>query len=112
MSLGVDVVDVERFRRVLERSPTLVERFFTPGERAYCETKADPVVRFAGTLAAKEAAMKALNLTPAPAWARRIEIVREQNAAPTAEVVGRRIEISISHDGGLAIAAAMATGVI
>lgn len=106
MSLGVDVVDVERFRRLVTRSPAFVERFFTPGERAYCEMKPDPVVRLAGTFAAKEAAMKALNLTPAPAWARRIEVVRERGAGPVAEVVGRRVEISISHDGGLAIAAA------
>ncbi len=108
MMLGVDLVSVERFRDLLARNPGFSDRFFTAAERNYCRSKADAQLRLAGTFAAKEAVMKALGLTPAPAWARRIEIVRSDRGAPIARVLGRAIPISISHDGGFAIAVAAA----
>jgi holo-[acyl-carrier protein] synthase len=106
--LGIDVVDVRRLSSVLARSPGLTRRFFTADERAYCESSPDPVLRFAGTLAAKEAVMKALARAPAPAWARRIEIVRRGDGGPEARVDGRRVAVSISHDAGVAVAVAFA----
>jgi holo-[acyl-carrier protein] synthase len=106
MNLGVDVVAVGRFRRMLNRSPRFALRFFTAAEYDYCQSTADPPLRLAGTLAAKEAVMKALGLTPAPAWARRIEIVRSTDGSPTARVNGKEVRVSISHDGGFAIAVA------
>ena len=106
MTLGIDIVNVERFRALLARKPAFANRYFTDAERRYCFAFQDPAVRLAATLAAKEAVMKALQLTPAPAWARRIEIKRADNGAPSAEVHGRRIPVSISHDGGAAVAVA------
>lgn len=109
MTIGVDVVDVARFATVLERSPRLTERFFTDAERAHCAAARDAVVRFAGTFAAKEAVMKALDLTPAAAWARRIHIVRAASGRPSATVDGfPPVPVSISHDGGVAMAVALA----
>ena len=106
--IGIDVVDVARFRTMVEGTPAMLRRFFTEDERAYCETFADPIVHLAGTFAAKEAVMKTLGLTPAPAWARRIEVTRTKDGAPTARVEGRDVAISISHDGGTAVAVALA----
>ncbi len=106
MKIGIDVVDIERLRTVLARSPVLAARFFTAAERSYCGKFRDSVVRLAGGLAAKEAVMKALGLTPAPAWARRIEILHSSAGSPVATVDGREVPISISHDGGVAIAMA------
>ncbi|HEX2235707.1 MAG TPA: 4'-phosphopantetheinyl transferase superfamily protein, partial [Actinomycetota bacterium] len=60
--IGVDVVDIERLRAVLERRPRMEERLFTPAERAYCSGRVNPVEHLAGTLAAKEAVIKALRL--------------------------------------------------
>lgn len=107
--LGADVVDIERLRDTLERCPGLHQRLFTEGELAYCDSKADPVVSLAGTLAAKEAVIKALRLGNLPAWARRVEIVRGPGGAPAAHVAGRTggFEVSISHDGGMAFAVAL-----
>ena len=105
--VGLDVVDVDRFRVVLKRSPSLTERFFTEEERSYCSHKTDPAIHFAGTFAAKEAVMKVLGLTPAPAWARRIEVSRDADGAPIARVGGREVSVSISHDGGYAVAIAL-----
>lgn len=107
MRVGIDVVDIERFRQTLNRSPGLTRRFFTPDEISYCENNGDRVLHLAATFAAKEAVMKAVSLTPAAAMARRIEIVRASTGAPSARVDGRDVALSISHDGGLAVAIAL-----
>jgi len=107
MSIGVDIVKVDRFRAMLERAPGLATRFFTETELTYCAATADASLHLAGTFAAKEAVMKTLRLAPAPAWARRIEIVRASDGAPVGRVEGRDIPISISHDAGVAVAVAL-----
>lgn len=110
MTLGVDVVDLTRFRALLDRSPGIAARFFTDDERAHCAASADPALHLAGTFAAKEAVMKALDLTPAPAWARRIRIERAPSGRPVALVDGApAVAVSISHDGPVAVAVALAT---
>ena len=40
--IGVDAVDVARFRRVIERRPGIVDRLFTETERAYAAGSRDP----------------------------------------------------------------------
>jgi holo-[acyl-carrier protein] synthase len=108
--IGIDVVDVARLAAALERMPSLEARLFTEAERTYCNAKTDPTTRFAGTMAAKEAVIKALRLGPLNAWARRIEITRGPGGEPHARVEGRadRLPVSISHDGGVAVACALA----
>jgi holo-[acyl-carrier protein] synthase len=107
--IGVDLIDVVRLRAALERSPGLEKRLFSTSERGYCRARPDPARHFAGTLAAKEAVIKAARLGPLVAWARRIEINHDESGAPRASVDGDAapVSVSISHDGGLAIAAAM-----
>ena len=105
--LGIDVVDIERFRAVLTRCPRMPDRFFTAIERAHCRETSDPALHLAGTLAAKEAVMKAMGLTPAPAWARRIEVSHSPTGAPVATVEGTEISVSLSHDAGVAVAVAL-----
>lgn len=60
VGLGVDLVEIDRMRQVLSRTPRFKGRVFTEIERAYCEGHADPVPHFAARFAAKEAAVKAL----------------------------------------------------
>jgi holo-[acyl-carrier protein] synthase len=107
--IGIDVVDVERLRTMLARSPGLEERLFTSEERSYCHGRRDPVVHLAGTLAAKESVIKALGLGSLASWARRIEITRNGTGAPRAVVSERKaaLEVSISHDGGWAVGMAL-----
>ena len=109
--IGVDVVDVARFRSTLERSPALEERLFTKAERIYCRSRRHPEVHLAGTLAAKEAVIKALRLGPLVAWGPRIEVLRDGGGAPCARVAvapeAGSIQLSISHDGGIAVAVAL-----
>ena len=105
--IGVDVVEVERFRSMLDRSPGMLDRFFSSSEIAYCDARPDPIRHLAGTFAAKEAVMKALSLVPAVAWARRIEITRAPSGAPVASVNDVEVPVSISHDGPVAVAVAL-----
>ena len=62
IGLGIDAVDVVRFREVLARRPGLSERLFTIGERSYAARLADPAPSLAARFAAKEATMKALGV--------------------------------------------------
>ena len=62
VGIGTDVVDIDRFRATLARTPTLRDRLFTDDERAYADRQADPTERLAVRFAAKEATMKALGV--------------------------------------------------
>jgi holo-[acyl-carrier protein] synthase len=59
--IGIDLVEVERFRASLERGgQAFLDKLFTPGEQADCGGRADPAPHYAARFAVKEAAMKAL----------------------------------------------------
>ena len=60
MRVGVDLIEIDRVRRALERYPRFRERCFTEAERAYCDSKPNPPQHYAGRFAAKEAVGKAL----------------------------------------------------
>ena len=60
VGLGVDLVEIDRMRKVLERTPRFAMRVFTEAERGYCEERPDPATHYAARFAAKEAAVKAL----------------------------------------------------
>jgi holo-[acyl-carrier protein] synthase len=109
MTLGIDMVDVARLRTALARSPRLEERLFTKAERKYCTSKPDPAVHFGGTLAAKEAVIKALKLGRLVEWCGRIEISRGTSGEPGAAIDGgpATVEVSISHERDMAVAVAM-----
>lgn len=53
IGIGTDLVDLDRFRDALERTPGLVARLFSEEERAYAERRNDPTERYAARFAAK-----------------------------------------------------------
>ena len=53
IGIGVDVVEIERFRRSLERTPTMRDRLFTEIELAYVANQVDPVPSLAVRFAAR-----------------------------------------------------------
>ncbi len=57
---GLDLVEVARFERALERHPGLEQRVFTSAEITYCRARAQPVLHLAARFAAKEAIGKLL----------------------------------------------------
>ena len=60
VGIGVDAVDVARFRQLLARRPGFAARFFTATEQADAHRAPDPTESLAARFAAKEAVMKAL----------------------------------------------------
>ena len=119
MRVGVDLIEIERIRRALDRYPGFRERCFTDAERAYCDSRKNPAQSYAGRFAGKEAVGKALGLGVARAFAwREIEIVGRPKPsvrlsgrlAARAEHVGvRAIDLSMTHSRELAQAVAVAT---
>jgi holo-[acyl-carrier protein] synthase len=85
--IGVDVVDVERMKFALERTPRIRQRLFTEEEIAYCEKFRFAERHYAGRWAAKEAVTKALGCGLIQ-W-NGVEVVRRPRQAPTVRIFGK-----------------------
>jgi|SRR6185295_2424256 holo-[acyl-carrier protein] synthase len=112
VSVGVDIVEVERIRRAIDRwGPEFLERVFTRDEIAYCRGKAREAESFAVRFAAKEAFAKALKVGKASVWLE-VEVTRSESPRPTLVLTGtaqklagkRRIDVSLSHVPTYAVA--------
>lgn len=88
IGIGNDVVDIDRFRLALERTPTIKQRIFTVAEQNYADERRDPTERYAARFAAKEAVMKALGVGLGDIAMRDIEIVRADSGAPSIQLHG------------------------
>ena len=82
LGVGIDLVDVARFRASLARTPTMAARMFTDAERSYAETANDPAERYAARFAAKEAVMKALGVGLGAFGFHDVEVVRDDSGRP------------------------------
>ncbi len=97
VGLGVDIVEIERMKGILVRTPSFAERVFSPDERAYCDGKSNPATHYALRFAAKEAVVKALGTGFADGiGVRDIEVRRAKNGRPMAKLSGRALEIAES----------------
>jgi holo-[acyl-carrier protein] synthase len=115
--VGVDLIEIARIRRALERYPRFRERCFTEAERAYCDSRPNPAESYAGRFAGKEAVGKALGIGVARAFAwKDIEIAGRPK--PAVRLSGRvgtwaneaeagAIDLSMSHSRELANAVAV-----
>jgi len=57
---GIDIIEVERIAKVMQRDLGFREKIYTEGEIAYCETKKNKYQHYAARFSAKEALMKAI----------------------------------------------------
>jgi holo-[acyl-carrier protein] synthase len=119
LGLGVDLADIARVERILNRYPSFVERCFTDHEREYALKFASPARRFAARFAGKEAVMKSLGT----GW-RRIrwtEIEITGGGKPTVRMSGAAAErarllgvtevlVTITHTDTSALVLAVAVG--
>jgi holo-[acyl-carrier protein] synthase len=119
VGVGVDAVEVERFRRLLGRRPRFAERVFSPAERAEAAARHDPVPGLAARFAAKEAVMKSLSVGLGAFEFADVEVVRGDGGAPALTVTGRAADLasersvagwhlSLTHTASVAIAVAVA----
>jgi holo-[acyl-carrier protein] synthase len=117
ISIGIDIIEVERIRQTLRRTPRFGERVFTETERTYCLGRGvNAAQHYAARFAAKEATLKALKTgwSGGIAW-HDIEILSEDSGAPYVKLTNRTLEVykesganaihlSISHTSQLAVA--------
>jgi holo-[acyl-carrier protein] synthase len=115
--IGIDIIKIERFEGALTRwRDRLLERVFTPQERATCHNKARPGRHLAVRFAAKEAFLKALGIGmfQGVAW-NDIEILNDPLGRPLMNVKGgakkicqekeiTEIFVSISHEAEYGVA--------
>ncbi len=89
--MGLDIVEIERARSILDRfGDQALQRFLTGDERAYVTSRADPAPYFAVRVAAKEAAYKALQSLPgmrAVGW-QDLEVARLPDGRPQLRLRG------------------------
>jgi holo-[acyl-carrier protein] synthase len=113
--VGIDLLEIERMERALERHPRLAERVFTAAEREYAATRARPGRHLAARFAAKEAVLKALG-TKGGFGLREIEVVAGEPPAvrlsgrAAAAAAGAQIEVSLTHSRDYAAAMAIRSG--
>jgi holo-[acyl-carrier protein] synthase len=112
VKVGLDVIEIARVERALDRYPSFRERVFTEAERAYCDSRPNPAQHYAARFAGKEAVGKALGCGVRFTW-REIEIVGRPK--PEVRLSGRtqewaervgagRIDLSMTHSQALAAA--------
>jgi holo-[acyl-carrier protein] synthase len=113
LGVGMDLVDIGRVARLLERKgDRALARLLTERERAYIATRADPAPHVAARIAAKEAVYKALQQLPGArrvGW-RDIEVRRADEGRPDIELhglaaalaAGARVHLSLTHSGTVA----------
>jgi holo-[acyl-carrier protein] synthase len=113
--VGIDVIEIERLERALERRPRLAERLFTEAELANARPRLRPGRHLAARFAAKEAAIKALGVAVP---AREIEVAGGAREAPTLRLHGRaaalaadrglELQVSLTHSQEMAAAVVVA----
>jgi holo-[acyl-carrier protein] synthase len=120
VGVGVDAVDVARFRKVLDRRPNFATRCFTASERADAAGNADAAKSLAARFAAKEAVMKALGTGLGGFALTDVEVCRMAGSGATrnapylrlhgsaAELAGAQgagtFHLSLTHTDGVAMA--------
>ena len=118
--MGIDVVAVERLRRLVEDDRERQETLFTPGELDYCHGKRRCYEHLAARFAAKEAVLKAFGtgISQRMRWTE-VEVMRERSGRPTIRLAGavaefaerhglRELDVSLAHVESLAVAQAVA----
>jgi len=89
IGVGLDAVEISRFRRVLARTPGVATRLFTEAERAYADRRRDPTQPLAARFAAKEAVMKAMGVGIGAFGWHDVEVARHESGEPELVLRGR-----------------------
>ncbi|MBP7932699.1 MAG: holo-ACP synthase [Candidatus Syntrophosphaera sp.] len=116
IGIGVDIVQIERVRKLVENYSEFMHQVFTAREIEFCQAKADSASSYAARFAAKEAMMKALST----GWNEKvnwldIEVINEEQGNPILKIKGRTLKLmkkmgvyqthlSLSHERDYALA--------
>lgn len=110
--IGIDLIEIDRIRKAIERHPRFLSHVFTEREIVICNGKGDPAASFAGRFAAKEAVIKAVGMS---LYWHEIEILCDDEDKPIPLLHGRaapfaelgNVMVSISHTRTNAVAQAI-----
>lgn len=95
VGLGVDLVEIQRMRDILQRTPSFPFKVFSESEREYCDKHADRATHYATRFAAKEAVVKALGTGFANGIGLRdIEVITLASGKPAIKLYRRAAEIA------------------
>ena len=94
--IGIDAVDIARFRASLERTPRMRTRLFTEQELESLATASDPAPSLAARFAVREAAMKAMGVGLGAFDFHDVSVERLESGAPRLLVRGRALELASS----------------
>lgn len=119
MLAGIDIIEIERFRQTVERTPRIMDRVFTQAELEYCKRFSNPYPSLAARFAAKEAVKKLHNGFMQGVSFQDIEVLNDVNGKPQVYLYGRAAEfhsgsgigtigLSLSHSLEQAVAMAVA----
>ncbi len=121
VGLGVDIVEIDRMKRILGRSSAFVRKVFTEAEQDYCNSKTHPATHYAARFAAKEAVCKALGTGILVDGIRMhdVEVVRDSRGKPAVSLHGAaariaaeqgviEVPLSLSYTHDVAVANAVA----
>jgi holo-[acyl-carrier protein] synthase len=119
IGVGIDAVDIDRFRHLLARRPQMGKRLFSEAERTFAESRSDAVPTLAARFAAKEATMKALSTGLGGIDFVDVEVLSSPGGAPRLSVSGRASErasslgvthwhVSLTHTATVATAVVVA----
>ncbi|MBM4145146.1 MAG: holo-[acyl-carrier-protein] synthase [Nitrospira sp.] len=122
---GIDIVDISKLKRIIQKNKTFISDIFTEKEREYCESRKDPYIHFAGRFAAKESFMKALGTGFSGIGIdhlfQEIEVLPAPSGKPELHIKGwaeklakkrriRQCTVSISHASDYAVASVILIG--
>ncbi|MFL5871253.1 MAG: holo-ACP synthase [Solirubrobacterales bacterium] len=110
--IGIDVIEIERLERALERRPRLAQRLFSPAELEFARARPRPGRHLAARFAAKEAAVKALGLgglrlaevEVAGGGSEPPRLILHGSAAEAARRDGLALDVSLTHSREIAAA--------
>ena len=111
--IGIDIIEVERVKKIAERKPGFLQRIFTPQEISYCLKKRNKYQHLAARFAAKEAFFKALGRRIS--W-KEVELFNLSTGKPQLEIKSKeklsfeRALVSISHLKEYAVATVILEG--
>ena len=105
--IGIDIIEVERVKKLAEKNPRFLERIFTDREISYCSERRNKYQHLAARFAVKEAFFKAIGRRVG--W-REVELINLPSGKPQLEINSKErfsfkeAHVSISHLAEYAVA--------
>lgn len=118
LDIGIDIVEIERVEKALQRNKRFLDKLFTKEEIDYFKSKGLKTETIAGNFSAKEAISKALGTGIRNFNFKDIEILRDKKGKPIVKTYNNlreicidynvlEIKVSISHSKNYAVANAI-----